>query len=127
MNPSEEIESLIATYNRLTGLQARWKIYEYSAAGFLNAGFTEKDMESIVKYIIRFNKTNHMKMSLDLRIILIDHERSNDLTNRALSQPRKPNPAQQVVEQFRRFTEDDTRVAAKNITEVFKNLGGALS
>lgn len=123
MNTQESIFSLINLYNQLTGAVAKPMVYEATAFGFLRAGFTVDDLKTIILYLQAYNRTNAMKMSLDLRILLGDLERTNDILSRAKSRlGRQTTPAQQVTNEFRRFTAEDTNIAAQNVSEVMARM-----
>ena len=121
-NPTEQIESLINRYNALTNGVARARIYECAAWSFLNTGFTEDDLELVVKWIQRENSRNDYKHSLDLRRLLGDLERFNDMLSMATvwKAANVRTPRQAVIDNFRRFRAGNDKAALKSVGEIIK-------
>ena len=121
-NPTKQIEALIDAYNKLTNGVARAKIYECAAWNFLNSGFSVEDMELVVRWIQRENSRNDYKHSLDLRRLLSDLERFNDLLSRATvwQAANTRTPKQAVVDNFRGFRAGNDKQVLKSVGEIIK-------
>lgn len=121
LNPSEQGEAIVNKYNELTGSVARPKVYERLTYEFMAIGFSQDDLELVVKHLQRENSKNDFKYSLDLRRLLSDHENFNDHLSRATAiKSRQRTPAQQTLHEFRRITPEDAKDSFRTIGDVIK-------
>jgi hypothetical protein len=121
LNPSEQGDAIVNKYNELTGAVARPKVYERLAFDFMAIGFSQDDLELVVRHLQRENAKNDFKYSLDLRRLLSDHQTFNDHLSRATAiKSRQRTPAQKVLNEFRRITPEDAKDSFRSIGEVIK-------
>jgi len=129
---AQSIESLVNCYNGLTNGVCRPRVYERAAWEFLQAGFTEADLTLVVKWLQRENGRNDFKRSIELRKLLLDMERFNDLLSLATeAQTRMKNktrtPKEQALFEARRADEPQpvkppVKVSAEFLADSIRNL-----
>ena len=121
------LESIHASYCALTGTQPKFKIWERSWYSFLQAGFNQGDLECVLSWLLMENKRNDYKRSLSLLKLLADDFQTFDSylsEARAKERNHKPTtPKQQVVSEFRRFSESDSATCAKRVGDIINHLG----
>ena len=123
---TSSIQSLLDTYNTLTGSVARYGVYERAAFDWFKAGFTLDDFKLVIGYLKRENQRNDYKYSMKLSKLLNDHEHFNDLLNEATAKERnriKPRtPQQTVVDEFRHTMTTTQPAPALSLKDVMRRM-----
>lgn len=124
-DPAEPLKAIHAIHVKLTGRESRYQVYERSLYDFVQAGFTAEDMEIVLAFMLRENKRNDWKYSLQLGKLLGDHERFQDLLSDAKARLRNmkkpPTPKEIAIEQLRpTVAETPTPGRPRTIGEIFR-------
>lgn len=127
-DPAEPLRAIHAVHVKLTGRESRYQVYERSLYDFVQAGFTAEDMEIVLAFMLRENKRNDWKYSLQLGKLLGDHERFQDLLSDAKARLRNmkkmPTPKEVAIEQLRPVVVEPLPAATgRTIGEVFRTMG----
>jgi len=132
MLPAEqEGKALIDKYNSICHGVAKYEVYKRAVWEFLRI-FSESDFELVLKWLIKENARNDFKRSLELRKLLSDSERFNDLLSLATeAQTRIKNktrtPKEQTLFESRRADEPQpvkppVKVSAEFLADSIRNL-----
>lgn len=73
--PEIALETMHATYNRMTGQAVPFKPFERGWYEFQRAGFTCDHLTLVVNHMIALNRKSEKKISLRLDKLLDDHQR----------------------------------------------------
>lgn len=118
------LESVYSTYCALTGMRPNFKVWERDFYGFVQAGYTPDDLRCVLVWILRENRKYDAKFrrSNSLMKLLGNEFKTFDSylsEARATERNLKPVlPKQQIINQFRGFSERETHETAKRVGEI---------
>ena len=125
-NPTDILEALHASYCALTGTESKFKVWERRWFEFWQNGFTQSDLECVLKWLMRENRRNDYKRSLSLlKLLDLEHFDAYLSEARAIERNFKPKPAAvRTLEAFRGREEIEVDRAAKTVGQVLKGMAG---
>jgi len=118
------IKDVLAVYAKATGSDPKLAVWERRLFDYAKAGFTAEDMACVVGWIKRQNKINNYQKSLSL-LKLMDLENFDACLCEARAWERNHkvfSARERVLQQFRGYSERDTRIAAQRVGAVINQM-----